>query len=398
MNRTLLSLGIVLTLLAGGACRSEAPAENTVDGGNGDIRVGLILDLSGEGAAAGQSLKNGAEMARDEINAGGGVLSRQVELVVEDGRGTPEQAGAAVAKLTGEGRVRALVGGLGSAGGSAAAKAQAGQVPFVVASVTDPKATEAGDYVFRVAVPDSFQGEAMAKYAANNLIAGSAAILSEADSAYGDGLARVFDETFSGLGGRVVQRQTYAGSDQDFKSQLTTISAANPDVIYVPGRDARIAAIARQAKELGIRASLLGSDGWTSPQVLQAGGSALDGVYATGLYSADDPTPEARKFASAYRTRYGNPPDAHAALGYDAVRLLADAISRAGSDAGPKLRAALGQTANFGGVTGAITLTPERNATRPTVIFKLQDGKAFPVYREEPRPGGAAGQNPPAGS
>lgn len=395
MNRTLLSLGIVLTLLAGGACRSEGPAEKTVDGGNGNIRVGLILDLSGEGAAAGQSLKNGAEMARDEINAGGGVMGRQVELVIEDGRGTPEQA---VAKLTGEGRVRALVGGVGSADGSAAAKAQAGQVPFVVASATDPKVTEAGDYVFRVAVPDSFQGEAMAKYAANNLMAGSAAILSEAGSAYGDGLARVFDETFSGLGGRVVQRQTYAGSDQDFKSQLTTISAANPDVIYVPGRDARIAAIARQAKELGIRAPLLGSDGLTSPQVLQAGGSALDGAYATGLYSADDPTPEARKFASAYRARYGNPPDAHAALGYDAVRLLADAMSRAGSDAGPKLRSALGQTANFGGVTGAITLTPERNATRPAVIFKLQDGKAFPVYREESRPHGAAGQNPPAGN
>jgi branched-chain amino acid transport system substrate-binding protein len=385
MKRTLLSLGLAFALLAASACKSggggneRAKADDT-----GHIKVGVYADLSGQTSGVGQSTKNGIELATDEINQAGGVAGRQIELVVEDDKGLPDQSAAAVARLVGEGQVHAVIGGAAAPSGlTAAPKAQEARVPMITLSSADPKVTATGDYIFRVAFLDSVQGEEMAKYAANNIKAKTAAILSEENSDYSRELAQSFEKNFSALGGQVVLKQSYAPTEQDFKEQLTAVRSANPDVIYIPGRSNQAGVIAREARELGVKAVLLGADAWNDQQLFQLGGDALDGAYITSHYSADDPVQAVRDFTSAYKKRYGNSPDQTAARAYDAMKVLADALKRAGTSDPAKLRDAIAQTSKFSGVTGTITINADRNASKPTVIFKLQGGKIFPVYRAE---------------
>jgi branched-chain amino acid transport system substrate-binding protein len=170
---------------------------------------------------------------------------------------------------------------------------------------------------------------------------------------------------------------------------LTSIRSANPEVIFVPGYYGQVGVIAKQAKELGIKAPLLGGDGWDAPQLFQLGGEALNGSYMANHYSVDDPSPATQKFVNDYKARYnGTAPDAIGALGYDAMKVLADAIQRAGTTNGTKLRDAIAQTKGFQGVTGSININNERNAVKPAVVFELQNGKY--VYKETIQPEGVA--------
>lgn len=384
MKRILFLFASVLILLASTGCqRSGSEGGGEIADNTGNIKLGVHVDLTGQSSAAGQSIKNGVEMARDEINQAGGVGGRQIELNVEDDRGLPDGAAAAVGRMVGQNHVRAVIGGASPGALAAATKAQEARVPLLIISATDPKVTGAGDYVFRVSFPDSFQGEAMAKYAANNLHARTAAILAESNSDYSGALSQAFEENFQKLGGQVAQKLSYAPSDADFKGQLTAIRDANPEVIYLPGRFTQVGRIARQVKELDIKATLLGGDGWNDPRLFQTSADALDGSYITGTFSANDPDPQVRKFTSDYAARFGGQPDASAALAYDATKLLADALARAGAGDGPKLRDAIAQTANYKGVTGVISFNAERNVVKPTVVFKIQGGKFYPVFRGE---------------
>ncbi len=385
MKRTLLSLGLIFTLLVASACKSDGGGnERAKPDDTGAIKVGVYADLSGQTSSVGQSTKNGIELAKDEINKAGGIGGRQIELIVEDDKGIPEQSAAAVARLIDQNQVHAVVGGAAAPSSLLAApKAQEAKAPMITLASADPKVTAAGDYIFRVAFLDSIQGEEMAQYAVNNIKAKTAAVLSEEGSDYSRELAQSFEEDFTRLGGQVVLKQSYAPTQQDFKGQLDAVRSANPDVIYIPGRYNQAGVIAKEAKELGIKAVLLGADAWNDPQLFQLGGDALDGAYITSHYSADDPTQMIRDFTSAYKKRYGNAPDQTAARAYDAMRVLGDALKRAGTSDGAKLRDALAQTSKFSGVTGVITINAERNASKPTVIFKLQGGKIYPVYRAE---------------
>src|SRR6185295_6901661 len=180
---------------------------------------------------------------------------------------------------------------------------------------------------------------------------------------------------FAKLDGGIVNKQSYSQGDADFRGQLSAIKANNPDVIYIPGYYGDVALIARQARQLGLTMPLLGADGWDAPELWQLGGEALNNCFISNHYSADDPSPTIQNFTHNYRLRYGNlTPDAHAALAYDAMRFLAEAIQKAGTE-GKQLRDALSQTKNFAGVTGSITIDSLRNAVKPAVILKLQDGK-----------------------
>lgn len=386
MKQTLLSLVLIFILLTTFACQRGGGNENAARQASdtGNIKVGVYADLSGQTSGFGQSTKNGIELAKDEINKAGGIGGRQIELVIEDDKGLPDQAAAAVAKLISQNQVHAVLGeATAQSSLKAAPKAQEAKVPMINLSAAAQNVTQAGDYIFSIAVSDSVQGEQMAKYAANNIKAKTAAILFEENSDYSRGLAESFEGNFSKLGGQVTGKQSYAPTAQDFKGQLTTLNSANPEVIYIPGLYKQAGVIAKEAKELGIKAILLGADGWNDPQLFQLGGDALDGSYITGHYSADDPTQMVRDFTSAYKKSYGNPPDQAAALAYDAMKVLADALKRAGTSDGTKLRDALAQTVKLAGVTGLITINADRAPSKPTVIFKLQGGKIFPVYREE---------------
>jgi len=290
------------------------------------------------------------------------------------------------AKLIDQDKVVSIIAG-GTSGNSRAAapKAQSSHITFISPSSTDPAVTQVGSYIFRACFVDSFQGEVMARFAVNTLKAQKAAVIYDFNSPYGRGLTQYFELSFEKLGGRIVNEQSYTQGDADFKGQLSTIKAAEPDVIYIPGYYGDVALIAKQARMLGLTQPLLGGDGWDAPELWQLGGDALNGAYISTHYSIDNPSPAIQSFVEQYKQRYGNLlPDAHAALAYDAARLLFDALTRIGSTDPDKLREALAQTKNFAGVTGVISMDGDRNAVKPAVVLKLQDLKF--IYQETIQP------------
>jgi branched-chain amino acid transport system substrate-binding protein len=374
MKRTILALLLITTLSISFACerRGGGPSGD----GTGTILVGYYGDLSGRTSSFGQSTKNGVEMAADEINKAGSINGRQVQIITEDDQGEPNKAATVVTKLINQDKVQALLGEVASSNSLAAApKAQEAKVPMISPSSTNPAVTQVGDYIFRVCFIDPFQGEVMAKFAANNLKAKRAAILYDFNADYSRGLYQFFKRSFTQFGGQIVSEQSYTQGDRDFSGQLTAIRSATPDVIYVPGYYSEVGVIANQTKQLGIKAPLLGGDGWDSPKLWELGGAALNGNYISNHYSVDDPSPAIQKFVADYKARYKILPDALAALGYDSMRVLADAIKRAGGTDSAKLRDAIAQTQKFSGVTGLITIDAERNAVKPAVVLKLQDQK-----------------------
>ncbi len=387
MKRTLFALLLITTLLVGLACERRNNGTGGVS--TGPILVGYYGDLSGRTSSFGQSTKNGVEMAADEINKAGGIDGRMIQIITEDDQGEPNKAATVVTKLINQDKVQALLGEVASSNSLAAApKAQEAKVPMISPSSTNPAVTQVGDYIFRVCFIDPFQGEVMAKFSANNLKAKRAAILYDFNSDYSRGLYQFFKKSFTSQGGQIVSEQSYTQGDRDFSGQLTAIRSSNPDVIYVPGYYGEVGVISNQTKQLGIKAPLLGGDGWDAPQLWQLGGASLNGNYISNHYSVDDPSPAIRKFVADYKGRFNILPDALAALGYDSMKVLGDAIKRAGTTENTKLRDAIAQTQKFPGVTGLISIDRDRNAVKPAVVLKLQDSKF--VYETTISPEGSA--------
>ena len=387
---------IALLLMVCSAIALSASCRGSESGPRPDrstIKIGFFGDLSGPTFNFGESAKNGVIMAADLINQAGGIRGRKFDIVIEDDQGSPERAALLAGKLIDEDHVVAIIAG-GTSGNSRAAapKAQASHVPLISPSSTDPAVTQVGDYIFRACFVDAVQGEVMARFAVDTLKAKKAAILFDFNSSYGRGLADYFELSFAKLGGEIVAKLSYTQNDVDFKGQLSSIQAAAPDVIYIPGYYGDVAVIAKQARMIGLKQPLLGGDGWDAPELWPLGGDALNGSFITTHYSVDDPSPAVQQFVHEYKQRYGNrSPDAHAALAYDATRVLADAIERSGSTDGEKIRLALAQTRNFPGVTGVISIDQDRNAVKPAVVLKLMDGRY--IYQETIKPE-MAGSNP----
>ncbi len=370
-------IGIAALLLVGG-CPSK-PGEKGNGGSAGPapsaatIKVGEYGSLTGATATFGVSTRDGVELARKELNAAGGVLGKQLEVIVYDDQGKQQEAATAVTKLITQDKVMAVLGEVASSLSLAAGPiAQRHGVPMISPSSTNPKVTEVGDMIFRVCFLDPFQGEVMAKFAWNTLKAKKVAIFKDQANAYSVGLAEFFEKTFTKLGGKVVAQQAYSAGDNDFKSQLTNIRGASPEAIFVPGYYTEVGLIARQAKAVGLKVPLLGGDGWDSSKLTEIGGDAIDGSYFSNHYSVENQEPHVQKFIAAYDAAYKAKPDGLAALGYDAMMILADAIKRAGSDDSRKVRDALAATKGFRGVTGLITIDENRNAKKSAVVLKIQ--------------------------
>jgi branched-chain amino acid transport system substrate-binding protein len=348
------------------------------------IRVGHFASLTGDTATFGQSADRGMQLAIQEINAAGGVLGRPLELITEDDRSVTEEARSAAQKLLQRDGVVALLGEVASSRSLAAApEAQRAGIPMISPASTNPKVTEVGDYVFRACFIDPFQGAVMARFAAQELGAKRVAILLDYKQDYSVGLADYFRRTFRELGGEIVADERYTSGDIEFRAQLTTVRAAKPDAIFVPGYYTEVGLIAKQARELGIEVPMLGGDGWDSEKTLEIGGAAVEGYFFSTHYSADADNPKVQAFVKRYRESYGAVPDAMAALGYDTAQILSDALRRAGSSEGAKLRDAIAATRDFDGVTGRISIDADRNARKDAVVLKIEKGR-FRYYRTIP--------------
>jgi len=374
-------LAAVLAAVVGAGCerKSSTGAQNST----GDILVGLYGSLTGDGASFGISSREGAELAVDDTNRGGGVLGgRKIRLLVEDDQSKPEEASNAVTKLITQDKVVGVIGEVASRRSLAAGPVcQKYQVPMVSPASTNERVTEIGDYIFRVCFIDPFQGEVLAKFAYTDLKARKVAVLKDIQQDYSVGLTDAIQKHFTALGGQVLDPVSYSSGDADFKAILTQVRSQKPDAIFVTGYYPEAAIIVRQARELGMKMPILGGDGWVG-DALKNGREALANCYISNHYSGDNPDPVVQNFVKAYRAKFNHEPDSIAALGYDAAKVLADAMTRANSTEGPKVRDALAK-ADVPGVTGRLKMNAKRNVDKPAVIQEVTyvNGDVKFVYR-----------------
>ena len=341
------------------------------------IKVGEIASLTGKEAAFGQSSHKGTLLAIEELNRAGGALGRPFELVFDDNQSKAGESATIAKKLISRDKVVALLGEVASSRSLEMAPiAQAAHIPMISPSSTNPKVTEIGSYISRVCFIDPFQGVVMAKFAKDTLHVRRVALLTSVSSAYSVGLAKYFKERFLADGGTVAIEQKFSEGDKDFKAQLTAIRAAGVDGIFVPGYYTEAALVCKQAKDLGLELPIFGGDGWEAPQLIEIGGSAVEGAYYSTHYSPENKTPVVVEFVKKFQERWnGETPDAMAALGYDSAMVLADAIKRAGSTDSVRLRDAIAATRDYPGVTGSTTIDAQRNATKSAVVITVKDGQ-----------------------
>jgi branched-chain amino acid transport system substrate-binding protein len=375
MRKNLYVLMVAGFLVALGACTSKSESGAGAAGAaGGEILVGEYGSLTGPQATFGTSTHNGIMMAVDEINAQGGVNGKKVKIITEDDQSKQEEAATAVTKLISENNVVAVLGEVASSCSIAAAPiCQQNKVPMITPSSTNPEVTKKGDYIFRTCYTDDYQGHSLADYVLSEGIK-TAAIITDIKSDYSQGLGHFFEERFTAGGGKIVGRASYANGDSDFRAQLTSVKATNPQILFVPGYYTDIGQVAQQARDLGVTAPLVGGDGWESPRLIEIGGKALEGSYYSNHYFYGDSKPLVHDFVQKYKDRFGQTPDSMAALGYDAARVLADALKRAKSTKGSDLRDAIAATKAFQGVTGSITIGPERNAVGKTLVIEEVKG------------------------
>jgi branched-chain amino acid transport system substrate-binding protein len=371
LSKSLTALGAALCLVVWFAgCQKPSG-----DGGN-MIKIGEYASLTGTEATFGQSSHNGTMLAVDDVNAAGGVLGKKIQLITEDDQSKAGEPATIVRKLISRDQVVAILGEVASGRSLEAAPiCQQNKIPMISPSSTNPGVTEVGDYIFRVCFLDSFQGAVLARFAKNTLKVKNVVVLTDVRSPYSVGLAQYFKERFVADGGTIAAEQKYNGGDKDFNAQLTAIKAANPEAIFVPGYYTEAGLIALQARRLGILVPLFGGDGWESPKLVEIGGSAVEGTYYSTHYSPEDPSPVIQNFVKKYRARFNDTPDAMAALGHDSALVLMDAVKRAGTTEGPKLRDAIAATKDLEGVTGRTTMDAKRDASKPAVIVTIKNGQ-----------------------
>ena len=342
-----------------------------------EIVIGQFASLTGSKATFGISSDNGVKLAVEDINKAGGLLGKQIKLVTEDNQGKPSETQTVVQKLINRDKVIAVLGEVASSNSKAGAPiCQQNKIPMISPASTNPEVTNIGDYIFRVCFIDPFQATVMSKFAINSLKVKKVAVLIDQKNAYSTGLADNFIKTFTSMGGEIIEQQKYSEGDKDFKAQLTSIKSKNPDAVFIPGYFTEVGLIAIQAREIGLNIPLFGSDGWESEKLTEGKAKdALEGCFFSTHVSTEDPSPKIQDFLKKYRDKYKSEPDAMAFLGYDAAALLFDAIKRANSTEGQKIRDEIAKTKDFPGVTGMITINEQRNAVKPAVILQIKDGK-----------------------
>lgn len=366
-----LASAMAFSVLAGCGGNSEGGADSDV------IKIGGIGPLSGPNSTYGISVKEGADLLAEEINAAGGINGKKVEFIFEDDQSDNTVAASAFNKLVDKDGVCAILGGVTSGTTLAIAPNSTNKkIPMITPTGTEPTITNVGrDFMFRGCFVDSFQGEILAKYTKEKLEKTTAAVLYNSSSDYSKGIANAYKETLEKNGGQVLEFLSY-GSDKetDFKAQLTKIKSANPDVIILPDYYNVVGLIAKQARDMGITSQFLGGDGWESEELTKIGGTAVDGAIYINHYYAEDTDENVKNFVDSYTKKYNKTPDCFAALSYDTAKILVKAIEKANSTDGTAIRDALA-TMEIKSVTGNIKFNEERSAVKSAAIIKINGDK-----------------------
>ena len=350
-------------------------------GGNAvgdEIVIGANFELTGNHAQYGANANNGLKLAIKEVNDAGSINGKKIKIVEADAKSEAAESVNAATKLISDDKVIALVGPAVTANVIAESQvATDNKVPIIAPAATNPDVTvengQVKPFVFRSCFIDPQQSEVMAQFARKDLMANTAVLYLDSSSDYSKSLGKIFKEKFEADGGTVVMEEAFLAKDQDFKAALTKIQTANADVIFVPAYYEEVGKIVKQARELGITAAILGTDGWDDSKVVDiAGKDALNNTYFCTHYFEGDA--EVQGFIKAYKEEYKNDPNVFAALGYDAGKMLVNAIERDGSDS-EKIRANIENITDLMVGTGKITMDPAtHNPIKGIVVIETKDG------------------------
>ena len=338
-----------------------------------EILIGSYSSNTGATATFGVFQLRGTEMAINEINAAGGINGKKIKHINYDNKSDANETLAVVNRLISQDKVVAILGEATSGRSKIGAQvAQQHKVPMLSSSATNPDVTKVGNYIFRACFIDPFQGMVMAKFMTENLKLKKAAILRDIKNDYSVGLSDIFAEKLKAAGGEIITDISYQEGDIDFKSQLTAIKAKNVEAIFVPGYYNEVALIAKQAKELGMTMPLLGGDGWSSPKLYEIAKEAINGNYFSNHYTTESKDPKTVNFVKAFKAKFNEDADVMAALAYDAVYLMAEAIKNSKEVTSENIRIELSKIKDFHGVTGQMSMDENRNAVKSAVVVQVQ--------------------------
>jgi branched-chain amino acid transport system substrate-binding protein len=373
-----LLVGAAVAVLAGAALAQEP------------IKIGGAFNLTGALASLDVPAANGAKLAVKEINAAGGVLGRPLELVVYDGKTDPATITNIATQMISGDHVVAITGFTDSDSALALGPiAQRNKIPFVTAGATSPLLpTQIGDYMFLEPFGDNVQAAVGAEFAMKKW-GNKAYLLYDKATEYTNLLAGYFKDAFTHAGGQVLLEDSYKSGDTSYSAQITKLKALStqPDFLYISAMPDDIGTIVKQVRQAGVNLPIVGGDGYDTPLLVQVAGPASNDVYfTTHALMTMDSTPAVAKFIQAYNAEYGKDPEnAFAALGYDSVHLIANAITQANSTDPTKIRDALQATTDLPGVTGAISYVDGKRVPQKQVtVIGVKDQKLYLAAQEAP--------------
>ena len=384
--------GMAAFMLAGCTVAKSSSGDGTKQDKD-SVKIGVNMELSGAAAGYGNAQKQGIQLAVSEINKKGGIdvngRKKKIKLIMRDNKTAISTSASVAAQLATKEKVAAIVGpATTNAGTAEIPNITKAKVPSVSPSATDPNYTlqkngKVQPFVFRACYQNNFQGGSAAKFVMNNIKAKRVAVYTDNSSDYGNGLAKAFKKTYKG---KIVDSQTFSEGDKDFNAVLTSFKAKKVDAIYVPGYYTEVGLIIKQARQIGIKAPIVGSDGMADPKLVQiAGAKNASKIYYTTPFStqvaAKDPT--ASKFMRDFKNRYHEEAPTFSALAYDAVYMIKEAIENEKSDDSAKITKGLEQIKDFTGVTGKITVDKDHNPEKPIAVEELINGKVGKTFKIE---------------
>lgn len=347
-----------------------------------EIKIGAILPLTGGAALYGEALKNGIELAVEQINTKSGIRGRKISVIYEDDANLPNNGVSAVRKMLETEKVSVIIGGAGSSVAMAIAPiANKQRVILLSPTATAPALTQSGKYFFRIWPSDNYDGSYMAKFAFEKLGLRKVSIL-YVNNDYGLGIEQVFKTEFKKLGGGILNSESYDLGTTDFRTQLTKIKGNNPEAIYLPGYFKEFTIILRQIRELGIKARILSVNSFYDPKLLEIAGKAAEGaIFTYPTYDPKSKDPIIQEFVKAFQAKYGKEPDAFAVQGYDCMKIIAYAIEKGGYSA-DGIQKAMAQIKDFPAIGGRTTFDENGDVIKPLRILTVKNGKFVPFENQ----------------
>ena len=372
---------ILLTALTGCERVNQVVQPDTATPTETTLKIGVIQPMHSY-----TTFSQGAETARAQINDNGGVLGMLVEFITRNNQPiaaelpTPEASISAAKELIEMENVFALLGPVRSTMAVEVGPIAQQTQRLMLPGSSGSNVPEAGDYIFLITVPNQFQGKVMASFAMNpdELGAKTAATVYEEGDDYSIDLVQAFEAAFREIGGQIVHSGSYAAGDTTFTALLTEMHDTTPDVIFSPGHQPEVPMLINEARQLGIKATFLGGSAWDDRERFLSildDNTVLDGSYYPTNFSVATQDADVQEFVMAYNTLFGSPPDGIAASGYDAMRLLAVAIEKAGSLDPVAVREAFAAVSGYKGATTISHYDENRHPVKSLTIQTIRGGQ-----------------------